>query len=274
MLPDTRSSAGKAWTGNGETHDDRGPKQRDEGDTRPVPIPSELVKILRAHIEEFGAADDGRIFTNERGGLCVSSTYYLVWTEARTYSVRPDRMKSKLAVRPYDRRHGEVSLGLNGTADPTDVAERAGHSVETLLRVYAKCIDGWRDANNKLVAERLNEAVTPAEKSERPAKDKKEEQGQWTRLTPLTYTNTTARGPHEPAGCFAPVSRTPTNGGSERPTAAYRSSSQTVMAAGQRPFHLIKLGASGAIRTASARDRGGSELVISATVPVARRRSR
>lgn len=167
LLSDTRPSAGKAWTDNGRTHDERGLKQRDEGDTRPVPIPPELVKILKAHIEEFGTADDGRIFTNERGGLVGSSTYYRVWAEARTYAFPPDKVASKLAARPYDLRHGGVSLGLNGTADPTDVAERAGHSVETLLRVYAKCIDGRRDANNKLIEDRLNEGA--AKPDEPPA---------------------------------------------------------------------------------------------------------
>lgn len=159
LLSDTRPAVGKSWTDNGETHDERGLKQRDEWDTRPVPIPPELVKILKAHLEEFGTADDGRVFTNERGGLVGSSTYYRVWAEARTYAFPPDKVASKLAARPYDLRHGGVSLGLNGTADPTDVAERAGHSVETLLRVYAKCIDGRRDANNKLIEDRLNEGA-------------------------------------------------------------------------------------------------------------------
>lgn len=158
LVSDTRRSAGKAWTDNGQTHDERGLKQRD--DTRPVPVPPELVKILKAHIEEFGTAPDGRIFTNERGALVGSSTYYRVWTEARPYAFAPDKVASRHAARPYDLRHGGVSLGLNGTTDPVDVAERAGHSVEILLRVYAKCIDGRREANNKLIEDRLNEGTT------------------------------------------------------------------------------------------------------------------
>ena len=31
---------------------------------------------------------------------------------------------------------------LNGGVPPTTVAEWAGHSVEVLLRIYAKCLDG------------------------------------------------------------------------------------------------------------------------------------
>ncbi|MEU9890097.1 hypothetical protein [Sphaerisporangium sp. NPDC051011] len=37
-----------------------------------------------------------------------------------------------------------------------DIAERAGHSMDVLLRVYAKCIDGQRDMANKRTAEALS----------------------------------------------------------------------------------------------------------------------
>lgn len=32
-----------------------------------------------------------------------------------------------------------------------EVAERAGHSVDVLLKVYAKCIDGQRDQVNRAI---------------------------------------------------------------------------------------------------------------------------
>ena len=35
-----------------------------------------------------------------------------------------------------------VSTWLNGGVPPTQVAEWAGHSVEILLKIYAKCLDG------------------------------------------------------------------------------------------------------------------------------------
>ncbi|MEY9814384.1 integrase [Streptomyces albogriseolus] len=50
---------------------------------RLVPIPPQLVAILRQHLDTFGTAEDGRLFTNERGGVVGSSTYYRVWQEAR-----------------------------------------------------------------------------------------------------------------------------------------------------------------------------------------------
>jgi hypothetical protein len=44
-------------------------------------------------------------------------------------------------------RHG-------GVAAP-EVANRAGHSVEVLLRVYSKCIDGGEEAANRRIDEAL-----------------------------------------------------------------------------------------------------------------------
>jgi hypothetical protein len=69
----------------------------------------------------------------------------------------PDQVAPPLAARPYDLRHAAVSLWLNGGVAATDVANRAGHSVEVLLRVYAKCIDGGEKAANR----RIDEALAP-----------------------------------------------------------------------------------------------------------------
>jgi integrase len=54
-------------------------------------------------------------------------------------------------LRPYDLRHAAVSTWLNGGADPAEVAARAGHSVAVLLKIYAKCVDGQRDAINRKI---------------------------------------------------------------------------------------------------------------------------
>lgn len=52
--------------------------------------------MLRAHLKEFGTAKDGRLFTNERGGLVGSSTYWRVWRDAREYALSPDLQASIL----------------------------------------------------------------------------------------------------------------------------------------------------------------------------------
>ena len=49
---------------------------------------------------------------------------------------------SPLAAVPHDLRHAAVSTWLRGGADSSTVAEWAGHSVETLHKIYAKCLDG------------------------------------------------------------------------------------------------------------------------------------
>jgi integrase len=57
--------------------------------------------------------------------------------------------------RAYDLRHAAVSLWLNAGVPATDVASRAGHSVEVLLRVYAKCLDDGETVANQ----RINAAL-------------------------------------------------------------------------------------------------------------------
>ncbi|MFE5526910.1 hypothetical protein [Embleya sp. NPDC056538] len=43
-----------------------------------MPIPPVLVAILRAHLEEFGTAKDGRVFGHERDESVGTSTYWRV----------------------------------------------------------------------------------------------------------------------------------------------------------------------------------------------------
>jgi hypothetical protein len=40
-----------------------------------VPIPPELVALLRDHIERFGNSEDGRLFRSERGNPIQLSTW-------------------------------------------------------------------------------------------------------------------------------------------------------------------------------------------------------
>ncbi|WP_030339226.1 tyrosine-type recombinase/integrase [Streptomyces sp. NRRL S-1022] len=157
LLNRTRPSVGKQWTDSGETHDDRGLKNRPAEEVRLVPIPPQLVTILRQHLDTFGTAEDGRLFTNERGGVVGSSTYYRVWQEARALGLPPAAVASPLAARPYDLRHSALSTWLNSGVDPTEVAERAGNSVEVLLSRYAKCIDGRQEIANRKIEELLRE---------------------------------------------------------------------------------------------------------------------
>jgi integrase len=97
-LRDTHPVSGKKWTDSGKRHDKRGLKSREVKEDRPVPIPPPLVRMLLDHIEEFGTAQDGRLFTNERGELEGSSTYWRVWRDAREYGLPPRSFKPPFSV--------------------------------------------------------------------------------------------------------------------------------------------------------------------------------
>ncbi|MEV7208690.1 MULTISPECIES: site-specific integrase [unclassified Streptomyces] len=156
-LAETRPTAGKAWTDSGETHDRRGLKQRADGEVRIVPIPPPLVRLLREHLEEFGTAEDGRLFSSERVNVIAASSYSRAWKQARELAFVPDQVSSVLAFRPYDLRHAGVSQWLNSGVPAPEVAARAGHSVDVLLKVYAKCIDGQEQEMNDRIMQRLGE---------------------------------------------------------------------------------------------------------------------
>jgi integrase len=57
----------------------------------------------------------------------------------------PEQIATPLLRRPYDLRHPGVSWRLNSGVPATEVAAWAGHSVEVLMRVYARCMTGLED---------------------------------------------------------------------------------------------------------------------------------
>ncbi len=156
-LEKARPQANKRWTNSGETHDERGLKHRAVDDTREIPIPPVLVAILREHIATYDTAKDGRLFRTSKGRPFSSSAYSAVWQEARRLAFTVEQVASPLAARPYDLRHAAVSLWLNAGVPPTEVAQRAGHGVDVLLRVYAKCIEGQRDRANGRITKALED---------------------------------------------------------------------------------------------------------------------
>ncbi|MFE5008072.1 tyrosine-type recombinase/integrase [Streptomyces sp. NPDC056696] len=141
-LRETRPRSGSAWTDTGESHDRRGLKHRPRKAVRVVPIPPDLVALLRWHVTAYGVSPDGRLFRTLRGGIIQDTGYGEVWAEARRRALSPAQYASTLAKRPYDLRHAAVSTWLSSGVEPQAVAQRAGHSVAVLFRVYAKCLDG------------------------------------------------------------------------------------------------------------------------------------
>ena len=81
--------ADTAWTDHGTGRQERGLKHCADSETRTIPIPPELVRLLRAHIKRFGTTPDGRVFQTARGGILQDSGYNEVWAEARQKALTP-----------------------------------------------------------------------------------------------------------------------------------------------------------------------------------------
>jgi integrase len=156
LLTGTHQDAGRSWTDSGEAGEERQLKHRAPKDTRAVPAHPELVQTLRRHVDEFGLGAGGRLFVTRTGKRGVPlpppysnpismGTAYRVWHKARAKALPEALVSSPLARRPYDLRHACLSTWLNAGVPPAQVAEWAGHSVNVLLRVYAKCIDGQQE---------------------------------------------------------------------------------------------------------------------------------
>lgn len=135
--------AGKDWTDSGANRDSRQLKQREIGETRPVPCCPELTVMLYEHMRIFGTAPDGRLFVGQRNhSELPKGTIIKAWDRARRAVFTDEVYAGPLAKTPYDLRHAAVSTWLNGGVPATRVSMWAGHSVEILLKIYAKCLDG------------------------------------------------------------------------------------------------------------------------------------
>jgi integrase len=72
-------------------------------------------------------------------------------------ALSPAEQAPPLARRPHDLRHACPSTWLNGGVYPTQVVEWAGHGVDVLLRIYAKCLAGQDELAKRRIAEALRE---------------------------------------------------------------------------------------------------------------------
>ena len=52
-------------------------------------------------------------------------------------------------------RHASVSTWLNAGASPTQVAAWAGHGVDVLLKIYARCVEGQDEVAKRRIAAAL-----------------------------------------------------------------------------------------------------------------------
>jgi integrase len=155
LLAGSSPRIGSRWTDTGESFDERGLKRRAPKATRPVPIPPELVKLLREHIAAFGVGKDGLLFRAAEGGHLLSKEYSEVWKLARAKALTDEQVGSPFAGVPYSLRKAGVSFWILSGVDPAEVARRAGHSIAVLYRFYARVLDGQREQANEKIENAL-----------------------------------------------------------------------------------------------------------------------
>ncbi len=114
--------------------------------------------MLRRHLAGSGTAADGRLFRGARGGMLSESVYGRAWHAARQAALGPGLAATALARRPYDLRHAALSLWLNASGEPAEVAARTGTSTRVLHDVYVHFISGRDDT----VSQRIADALDPA----------------------------------------------------------------------------------------------------------------
>ena len=159
ILTNSEPRSGTWCTDSGSTRQRRELKHRPRGETRLVPLHPELVALLIQHLKKYPPGPAGRIFTGPRGGIFNDRAYLKIFHKARAVAFTKSEAASLLARRPYDLRHAAVSTWLNAGVPAPQVAEWAGHSVDVLLRVYAKCISGQQAEAKR----RIEEATRPRE---------------------------------------------------------------------------------------------------------------
>ncbi|MFI7132118.1 hypothetical protein ACIBQ1_41030 [Nonomuraea sp. NPDC050153] len=97
------------------------------------------------------------LVTHERHLLRLRLHHNVVQA-TRLLGLAPEQAASPLARRPCDLRHAAVSLWLNAGVHAPEVAGRAAHTVDVLLKIYATCIDGRREVAGQRIEKALGES--------------------------------------------------------------------------------------------------------------------
>ncbi len=122
---------------------------------RSVPIPPQLVAILRSWIEDVGVGDDNLLFRT-RGNKRPTQSNWGRALKRGLAAVEHD------PIRVYDCRHAAATTWLRAGVPLGEVARRLGHSVETLVSTYVGALEG----DEAIANDRIEQALSPtAERS-------------------------------------------------------------------------------------------------------------
>lgn len=146
----SRSNATSRWLDDA-TERTGPPKARAPGDSRTVPLCPELVEDLRQHL---GGRTSGLVFLSRTGEPLSPSNVNRAWQRAKqTVLVQGHPHLDNHVCRVHDLRHLHATLSIRAGVGLPEISRRLGHSVETLVTVYADLLpDDTQRANGLLEA--------------------------------------------------------------------------------------------------------------------------
>lgn len=116
---------------------------------RTVPIPPQLVEILRTWIKKNELGGNALLFRTRKGLRPRASNWSRALHRAQETCGYPK-------LRVYDCRHAAATTWLRAGVPLGDVAKRMGHSVETLVSTYVGALEG----DEALANERIEAALS------------------------------------------------------------------------------------------------------------------
>lgn len=111
---------------------------------RTVPIPPNLVKLLRSWIETQETQPTDLIFRTRTGKKPAASNWTRAWHRALRSIDHP-------SLRLYDCRHAAATTWLAAGVPLGEVARRLGHSVDVLVSTYVGALRGDVETANTMI---------------------------------------------------------------------------------------------------------------------------
>ncbi len=139
----SRTNPGAAFTDDGSPIAE-GPTKTN--DNRDVPLAPRLVLLVRAHLVAFPCGPDSAVFANSNGGLLNGN----ITRSLRTAKTRLGWVSGHALEKTvhYSLRHTCASALLDADVPEAVVAQRLGHSMQTLRAVYWHVLRGSTDDIN------------------------------------------------------------------------------------------------------------------------------
>ena len=109
-----------------------------------MPIPADLVALLRSWLDAGDFDDDELISRSRKGNRPSGSNWRRAWRLALAKIDYPP-------LRPYDCRHFAATTWLHAGVPLGEAARRLGHSVETLVSTYIGALKGDETASNEMI---------------------------------------------------------------------------------------------------------------------------